>query len=76
MLDGAVAKESRMNDLAQIDLSGRADGELSPEERAELQRRFKSFTQAVKESALMRPAAPEKPKKISKWNPLARAKSA
>ena len=76
MLDGAVAKEPRMNDLAQMDLSGRADLELSPEERAELQRRFKSFTQAVKESALMRPAAPAKPKKIAKWNPLARAKSA
>lgn len=65
-----------MNDFAQMDLSGRADSDLTPEERAELQRRFKSFTQIVKESALMRPAAPEKPKKIAKWNPLARAKSA
>jgi hypothetical protein len=63
-----------MNDLAHIDLSTRDDAELSPEERAELQRRFKSFTQAVKESALMRPEAPAKPKKIAKWNPLARAK--
>lgn len=65
-----------MNDLAQMDLSGRADSELSPDERAELQRRFRSFTQAVKESALMRPELPAKPKKIAKWNPLARAKGA
>jgi hypothetical protein len=63
-----------MNDLGQIDLSTRPDSELTLEERAELQRRFKSFTQAVKEASLMRPEPPAKPKKISKWNPLARAK--
>lgn len=65
-----------MNDLGQIDLSTRTDTDLTLEERAELQRRFKSFTQAVKEASLMRPAAPEKPKTISKWNPLARARGA
>lgn len=65
-----------MNDLGQIDLSSRTESELSLEERAELQRRFRSFTQAVKEASLMRPAAYEKPKKVSKWNPLARAKGA
>jgi len=63
-----------MNDLGQIDLSSRSESELSLEERAELQRRFRSFTQAVKEASLMRPAAHEKPKKVSKWNPLARSK--
>lgn len=66
-----------MNDLGQIDLSSRVDAELSAEEREELQRRFKSFTQAVKEAALMREsAAPPKPKKVVKWNPLALAKGA
>lgn len=65
-----------MNDLEQVDLSTRAESELTAEERAELQRRFRSFTQAVKEASLMRPAAPAKPKKIAKWNPLALAKGA
>ncbi|GIK98402.1 MAG: hypothetical protein BroJett029_26110 [Alphaproteobacteria bacterium] len=60
-----------MTDLRHVDLSDRPDSELTPEERAELQRRFRDFTQAVKEAALMRPAAPEKPRKITKWMPAA-----
>jgi hypothetical protein len=64
-----------MSDLRQADLSNRADSELTPDERAELQRRFRDFTLAVKEAALMRPVAPAKPKKITKWLP-APAKSA
>lgn len=74
---GAVrpAEETRMTDLAQVDLSARADSELTPEERMELHRRFKSFTQAVKEASLMRPQPVQRPKKkILKWNPLARAR--
>lgn len=58
-----------MPDLRQVDLSNRADGELTQDERAELQRRFRDFTLAVKEAALMRPAAPAQPKKITKWIP-------
>lgn len=64
-----------MSDLGQRDLSSRDESDLTPEEREELQRRFKSFTQAVKEAALMRESAtPPKPKKIVRWNPLALAK--
>src|SRR3546814_11138169 len=44
--------------LAIDPLSGRADPDLSPEERAELQSRFKSYPQAGEGSALLPPAAP------------------
>ena len=54
-----------------------ARGEMVPletvlAEREELQRRFRDFTQAVKEAALMRPAAPAKPRKVTKWVPGAK----
>mgnify|MGYP001049820676 CR=1 FL=1 len=62
-----------MSDLRHADLSNRRDDELTPAEREELQRRFREFTKAVKEAALMRPVAPAKPKKISKWLPGVKA---
>jgi hypothetical protein len=65
-----------MSDLRHVDLSSRPDSELTPGEREELQRRFRDFTQAVKEAALMRPAEPVKPKKITKWMPAAKAAKA
>lgn len=61
-----------MPDLGQADLSNRPDDELTQAEREELQRRFRDFTQAVKEAALMRPAGPARPKKIQKWLPGAK----
>jgi hypothetical protein len=61
-----------MSDLRHVDLSNRPDSEMTQAEREELQRRFRDFTQAVKEAALMRPAAPAKPRKVTKWVPGAK----
>jgi hypothetical protein len=57
-----------MSDQRHTDLSRIRDEDLTPEQAAELRRRFQAFTRAL---AMARASAPEVPraKTIAKWTP-------
>lgn len=60
-----------MDDLSERDLSEVADEDLTPEERAELQRRLDDFVDRLRDRhGRKRPAKP-KPKRIMRWDPVA-----
>jgi hypothetical protein len=58
-------------DLRNADLSNLSVDDMSPEQRAEMRRRFRDFLQNVWKAA---PATPSRPaKKIRRWVPTKRA---
>jgi hypothetical protein len=57
-----------MSDPRQADLSKIRDEDLTPEQAAELQRRFQAFTRALAMAKRSTPTAP-RAKTIAKWVP-------
>ena len=56
-------------ELRQADLSRFDYNEMTPQEQAEMKRRFQEFMTAVKPRAGAKAAAPAKPKTVTKWTP-------
>lgn len=59
------------DDLSQRDLSQIDDGDLTSEERRELQQRFNSFLTRLRQRADLKTPVEEKPKRIARWDPTA-----
>jgi hypothetical protein len=59
-------------DLRNADLSDLSVRDMTPEQRAELRRRFRDFLQNVW-TARPKGAAPSAPKKVKRWVPTKRA---
>ncbi len=57
------------NELSQRDLSTIDEADLNPQERRELQRRFDDFVNQLRARAGLK--APDKPKRITAWDPAA-----
>lgn len=60
-----------MDDLSERDLSEVADEDLTPEERAELQRRLDDFVDRLRARHGRKRAKKAKPKRIMRWDPVA-----
>jgi hypothetical protein len=58
-------------DLRNADLSDLSVRDMTPEQRAELRRRFRDFLQNVWKSGA-RPAPPAAAKKVRRWTPAKR----
>lgn len=58
-------------ELSQRDLSAIDDGDLSPQERREIQRRFDDFVKRLRARADLTAADTSKPKRITRWDPAA-----
>ncbi len=63
-----MTKKTSSKDLQQADLSGREYDDMSPEEQAEMKRRFQEFMSAIGASAAAKDAKP-KEKEVKKWEP-------
>ena len=63
-----------MEDLSERDLSGKSDEDLTPEERQELQRRLDEFVDRMELRRPGKDAEPDKPKRITTWDPAAIAR--
>jgi hypothetical protein len=59
-------------DLRNADLSDLSVRDMTPEQRAELRRRFRDFLQNVWKAGAP-PATPSAPKKVRRWAPTKRA---
>ncbi len=64
---GTVPKD----DLDQTDLSDVVDGDLTTEQRHELERRFNDFVTRLRERAGVKTAEKKKPKRYASWDPAA-----
>ena len=62
-------KARPMDELSERDLSAVADEDLTPEEQAELKRRLGEFVERMQLDRLAKPAP--KPKRITRWDPVA-----
>lgn len=60
-------------DLRNADLSDLSVGDMTPEQRAELRRRFRDFLQNVWKSGARPATAPAAAKKVRRWAPAKRA---
>lgn len=58
------------DDIRQRDLSGKTVREMNVQEKEEIKRRFDEFLELVK-SRKVRVGTPSRPKRVTKWNPLA-----
>jgi hypothetical protein len=58
---------SKQNELRQADLSHLTVSQMTPEQRAEMRRRFETFMKGMANLAV--PAAPERPANVRKWVP-------
>ncbi len=59
------------DELSQRDLSTIDDGDLSPQERRELQRRLDDFVNQLRVRAGLKVPDTSKPKRITRWDPAA-----
>ena len=58
---------SKQNELHQADLSHLTVSQMTPEQRAEMRRRFETFMKEM--VGLPTPAAPARPANVRKWVP-------
>lgn len=58
-----------MSDIRQKDFSSKTVQDMNSEERKEMRRRFEEFANQVGTNNDSILAAPEKPKKVVKWDP-------
>ncbi len=64
-----------MSDIRQKDLSNKSVQDMDSEERKEIRRRFEEFANQVGQNNDSILAAPEKPKKVTKWDPKTMGRS-